>query len=331
MKLSPGIALAFLLVARPLAAQPIRVGYFANITHAQALIGLADGSFQKALGPGVKIETLVFPAGPAAIEALFAGAVDLLYVGPNPAINAYVRSGGDAARVVAGAASGGARLIVRSDAGISRASDFAGKRLATPQLGNTQDVAARSWLKANGLKPADQGGTVLIHPLAPADQLSLFKQKGLDASWAVEPWASRLVSECGGKEFLDERKLWPQGRFTTAVVLVSRPYLAAHPEVIRAWLKAHVELTSWIRAHGKQARERINEQLTRLGKPLDPALLEQAFSHLEITYDPIAASLTRAAEDAFALGFLGKQKPDLSGLFDLTLLDAVLKEKGIRK
>src|SRR5579859_6739839 len=173
----------------------IRVGAFPNITHAQAMVGKANGTFQKALGPGVKIEWTSFNAGPSAIEALFAGAIDMTYVGPNPTISGYLRSNGEALRVIAGAASGGASLVVRSDSGINKPEDFHGKRVGSPQLGNTQDVALRAWLKAHGMKPTDKGGDVQVVPLANPDQLTMFLQKQLDASWAPEPWATRLIHE----------------------------------------------------------------------------------------------------------------------------------------
>ena len=191
-------------------ATAIRVGAFPNITHAQAMVGKANGWFDKAMGPQVKIQWTSFNAGPSAIEALFAGAIDMTYVGPNPAINGYVRSNGEALRIIAGATSGGAALVVRGDSGINRPEDFHGKRIASPQMGNTQDVALRAWLKSQGLKTRDKGGDVEVMPVANPDQLTLFLKKEIDAAWAPEPWASRLVHDAGGKIFLDERSLWPK-------------------------------------------------------------------------------------------------------------------------
>src|SRR6266566_3225187 len=181
----------------------IRVGAFPNITHGQAMVGKANGCFDKAMGPNVKVQWTSFNAGPSAIEALFAGAIDMTYVGPNPAITGYVRSQGEALRVVAGTASGGASLIVHSDSGIHKPEDFHGKKIASPQLGNTQDVALRAWLKAHGMKSQDKGGDVQVVPLANPDQLTLFLKKELDAAWAPEPWATRLIREGNGRLFLD--------------------------------------------------------------------------------------------------------------------------------
>src|SRR5438445_8174225 len=199
----------------------IRVGAFPNITHSQAMIGKANGFFERALGPGVKIDWKTFNAGPAAMEALLAGAIDMTYIGPNPAIQGYVRSNGEALRIIAGATSGGASLVVRSDSGIQKPEDFHGKKVASPQQGNTQDVALRAWLKANGLKPIEKGGDVQIMPMANPDQLTLFQKKELDAAWAPEPWATRLIRDGNGRLFLDERTLWPKGQFIVTNLIVN--------------------------------------------------------------------------------------------------------------
>jgi NitT/TauT family transport system substrate-binding protein len=307
----------------------IRVGAFPNITHAQPMIGKANGSFEKALGPTVKIQWTSFNAGPAAMEALFAGAIDITYVGPNPAITAYLRSQGEALRVVAGAASGGASLVVRSDSGIQKPEDFHGKKIASPQMGNTQDVALRAWLKAHGMKSTDKGGDVQVVPLANPDQLTLFLKKELDGAWAPEPWATRLIREGGGRLFLDERDLWPGNQFLTTHLVVSTKYLREHPDVIKTWLRAHVEVTEWINSHLPEAKKILNQQLQKeTGKSLAPAILDEAFARLQITYDPLPNTLLISARSAYEAGFLGKQQPDLSRLYDLSLLNQVLAETG---
>jgi NitT/TauT family transport system substrate-binding protein len=306
----------------------VRVGYFPNLTHAQALVGRAGGQFEKALGPGVQIEWKAFNAGPAAIEAIFADAIDLTYVGPNPAVTGYVRSQGAAVRVIAGAASGGASLVVRQGASIEKASDFHGKRVATPQLGNTQDVALRSWLRANGLKPREKGGDVQVLPITNADQFTLFLKGQLDAAWAPEPWASRLVRDAGGKIFIDERDLWPNHEFVITDLIVRPQFLKEHPDVVKNFLRAHVELTDWIGKNPVQAKQILNQQLQKeTGKPLEPAVLDDAFSRMAVTYDPIRSALQKATQQAFDEGFLGRTPPDLSGLYDLALLNEVLREK----
>lgn len=307
----------------------VRVGAFPNITHAQAMVGKSNGWFDKALGPGIQIQWTSFNAGPSAIEALFAGAIDMAYIGPSPTINGYVHSNGEALRVIAGAASGGVALIVRADSGINKPEDFHGKRIASPQLGNTQDVALRGWLRAHGLKTTDKGGDVQVMPLANPDQLTLFLKKQLDAAWAPEPWATRLIHEGNGRLFLDERDLWPGGKFVTTHLIVSRKFLREHPDVVKTWLRAHVELTDWINTHLPESKKFINEQIQKeTGKALSPALLDEAFGRMEVTYDPLKSALLTSAQSAFDAGFLGKQLPDLSGIYDLSLLNQVLAEKG---
>jgi NitT/TauT family transport system substrate-binding protein len=325
------IALSIVLACVPTASAQttVRVGAFPNITHAQAMVGKANGTFDKAVGSGVRIEWKTFNAGPAAIEALFAGAIDMTYIGPNPTISGYVRSNGEALRVVAGATSGGAALVVRNDAGITKPSDFHGKKVASPQLGNTQDVALRSWLRANGLKSTDKGGDVQVIPLANPDQLTLFVKKELDAAWAPEPWATRLIREGNGHLMVDERTLWPNGQFVCANLIVSTKFLKEHPDVVKNWLRAHVELTDWINGHTPDAKKILNGQIQKeTGKALPDAVLDEAFGRLSVTYDPLRTSLLTSAKSAFDAGFLGRKSPDLSNLYDLSLLNQVLAEKG---
>ncbi len=308
----------------------MRVGYFPNITHSQSAIGIADGTFQRALGSQVKLDVKLFNAGPSAIEAMFAGQLDLTYVGPNPAINGYVKSNGQALRIVAGATSGGAVLAVRSDAGISKASDFAGKKIASPQLGNTQDVALRNWLSQQGLKLKERGGDVQVIPVANPDILTLFRKKELDAAWVPEPWGARLVREANGKIFLDERDLWPNGQFATALVAVSTKFLKEHPDLVKRWLEAHVELTHRINADPRAAKQKLNSEIGRItGQELPAEVLDDAWSRQLVTYDPVRSSLLCSAEAAFRAGFLGDTMPRLDEITDLTLLNQVLKETNL--
>ncbi len=307
----------------------IRVGAFPNITHPQAMVGKANGWFEKAMGPNVKIEWKSFNAGPSAIEALYAGAIDMTYIGPNPTISGYVRSEGQALKVVSGAASGGASLVVRSNAGISKPEDFHGKRVASPQLGNTQDVALRAWLKSHGMKPTDKGGDVKVLPLANPDQLTLFLKEELDAAWAPEPWATRLIQEGNGRLFLDERDLWPNRQFVVTNLIVSAKFLREHPDLVKNWVRANVELTDWINGHLPEAKQLLNSQIQKeTGKALPAAIIDVAFSRFTATYDPIRSSLLTSAQSAYEAGFLGRQMPDLSGLYDLSFLNQVLAEKG---
>ena len=309
----------------------VRIGHFPNITHAQAVVGRNNGWFDKALGPDVRVDWKAFNAGPSAIEALFAGELDIVYVGPNPTINGYIRSHGEALRVIAGSVSGGAALVVRADSGIRNPEDFHGKRVASPQLGNTQDVALRHWLASHNLKLREKGGDVSVLPVANPDQLTLFLQKQLDASWAPEPWASRLIHDANCRLLLDERSLWPNGKFDITNVVVSTKFLNDHRDLVKRFVKAHVELTEWINRHPDEAKSLANAEIKQeTHSALAPEVLNDAYSRIDVTYDPVRSSLLTAAQQAFDLGLLGHERPDLSGLYDLSLLNEVLKEKGLQ-
>lgn len=308
----------------------VRLGYFPNVTHAVALVGVARGTFKANLGQHASLQTTTFNAGPALIEAIFAGDIDIGYVGPSPAINGYVKSHGQALRIIAGAASGGALFIVRPGAHITSPSDLRGKKLATPQLGNTQDVALRFYLQQHGLKPVDQGGTVQIIPTDNANILALFKQGQIDGAWVPEPWASRLILEGKGQVFVDERTLWPNGQFVTTNVVVRTQFLKDHPDLVASFLKAHIETVRYINAHPDAAKIIVNSELKRItGKSLAPAVLDRAFTTLAVTYDPLAQSLVVSADHAYALGFLGASKPNLTGVYDLQPLNQALAAQGL--
>ncbi len=307
----------------------MRVGYFPNITHSQAVIGVARGDFAKSLGSRVRLEPTVFNGGPSVIEALFAGRLDLAYIGPNPAINGYIKSDGRALRVVAGATSGGAVLVARKDSNIRRPENLAGKKLATPQLGNTQDVALRYYIRQSGLKTTEQGGSVEVLPQENPDILTSFLSRRIDGAWVPEPWGARLVREGNGRVLLDERDLWPGGRFTTAVVIARTDFLKENPELVRKWLRTHIELTQWITDNPERAKQLVNQGIKKLtDKDLPGPVLDDAFSRLEVTYDPLPKTILTAADHAFELGFLGNTKPDLKSLVDVDPLNEVLKDLG---
>ncbi|HET6589427.1 MAG TPA: ABC transporter substrate-binding protein [Candidatus Nitrosocosmicus sp.] len=311
----------------------LRIGYFPNITHSQAVIGLNNGDFQKTLGENINVETIRFNAGPSAIESLLAGRIDATYIGPNPAINGHLQTNGEAVRVIAGAASGGASFVVRNDSGIESLSDLGGKKFASPQLGNTQDVALRKYLQDNGLETTDNGGNVTILPIANADILTVFLKGDIDGAWVPEPWATRLVQEADGKVFLDERTLWPDGKFVTGNIIVRTDYLEQNPDVIKKLLEAHVDETLKINNDTKAAATEFNSQLKKItGQEINPDELDTAYSHLEITYDPLKLTLYKSANDAYDLGFIekGKERPNLSGIYDTTILEEVLAEKGLQ-
>ncbi len=303
----------------------IRVGHFANITHAQAVIGHANHWLDENLAPDAVVDWKIFNAGPSAVEALFAGQLDIAYIGPSPAVNAYVKSEGEAVRIVAGSSSGGAALVVRADAGITKPEDFYGKKIASPQLGNTQDVALRSWLGKQGLKLKEVGGDVQVLPLANADQETLFLKKEIDAAWTVEPWVSTLVLSNGGKIFLSESKLWKDGQYATTVVLVRTKFLEEHPDLVKRFLETHVKLTDWINTHPEEAKAVFKEEIEReTGREFSQALLNEAWKHVEFTTDPLPATVRAQALAATKAGFL-KKDPDLRFLYDTRLLKEVLE------
>src|SRR6266699_4298809 len=261
----------------------VNLGYLPNLTHAVALVGVERGTFQNALGPNVKLATKTFNAGPALIEALLAGDIDIGYVGPNPAINGYVKSHGAALRIIAGASSGGASFIVRPGANIHGPQDLNGKKLATPQLGGTQDVSLRHYLQQHGLKTADKGGTVQIIPADNANILTLFKQGSIDGAWVPEPWATRLIVEDKGQVLVDERTLWPNNAFTTTVVVARKTFLDQHPDLVQKFLQAHVETVQDINSNKAQAKTEVNSQLKTLtGKALATPVVDGAFKNLDI-------------------------------------------------
>ncbi len=312
----------------------IRVGHFPNITHAQGVIahGLTragKGWFEERLGPQVEIQWFVYNAGPTAMEAIFARSVDITYVGPNPAINAHLKSRGEEIRIVAGACSGGAALVVQPDRRIKTDADFKGKKVATPQLGNTQDVAARAWLQSKGLKITMTGGDALVIPTANPDQLALFHKGDMDAVWTVEPWVSRLVLEAKGQVYLDESSLWPAGQYVTTHLVSSVKFLKGQPALLKKWIAAHVELTQWINEHPDEAKKVLNEEMKEeTTKKLPLVTLDSAWKRLTLTHDPVSASLLKSAEDAHCIGFI-KEKPDLSRIYDLKLLNEVLRVKQL--
>lgn len=311
-------------------SRTVKVGYFPNITHAQAVIGFGTGEFQKTLGD-VKVETQIFNAGPSAIEALFADQIDISYIGPNPAINGYVRSHGEALRVVAGAASGGAVFVVRNDASIESAKDFPGKTFATPQLGNTQDVALRAYLLQNGYDTTEKGGTVKVTPAKNPDAFTLMVKKEIDGAWVPEPWGAKMIKEANAKILVDERDLWTNGQFITALIIVRTQFLEENPDIVKTILEEHVKKTEWIKDNPEDAAIILNEQIEKLsGQKLDDEELRDGLSRLDFTYDPIKSSLLKSAQDAYRLGFLD-ESPDLSEIFDLRLLNEVLSQKGLRQ
>ncbi len=320
MKTTTGLVLAAAIaatsVAVPAEAQTtLRIGHFPNITHIQALVAhnmsrTGKGWFEPRLGGDIKIEWYIYNAGPSAMEAVFAKSIDLTYVGPNPAINAYFKSAGQEARVVAGAVNGGSALVVQSDSTLKTPADFRGKKIATPQFGNTQDVAARAWLIAGGLKITQTGGDAQVVPTANPDQLSLFKSKQLDGVWTVEPWVSRLVAEAGGKVLIDDRDA------ITTVLVARAEVLATQRDLVRKVVAAHRELTEWIKANPAEAQRLAREELeAETHAKFAPELVVSAWNRIVLTSDASLDALKTLIASAQSVGFL-RNAPDLSRLVE---------------
>ncbi len=300
----------------------LRLGFFPNLTHGPALVGLQRGDFAKALAP-LTIDPKPFNAGPEAMEALFAGALDACYVGPAPAINGYLRSQGQALVIVSGAAQNGAGLVVRKESNIHGPGDLHGKKLASPQLGNTQDVALRMYLKDHGLQSKDRGGDVQVMPLANADILGLMKQKELDGAWVPEPWTTRLVDEADGTLLVDERDRWPDKKFPTTVLVVTKTLATEHPEIVRKLVAANVSIIAWMKANPDAARKLVDTGLQKWAKKALPEeLLKKAYANVEPSPELLDAALRKQLADGRALGFLADG--DASGLTDRRFLDAAL-------
>jgi NitT/TauT family transport system substrate-binding protein len=293
----------------------IRVGHFPNITHVQAVVAhhlsrQGKGWFEQRLGPDVKIEWYVYNAGPSAMEAVFASSIDLTYVGPSPAINGYAKSRGDEIRIIAGAVNGGAALVVQAGSALTVAADFRGKKIATPQLGNTQDVAARAWLAAGGLRITQTGGDAHVLPTANPDQLSLFRQKQLDAVWTVEPWVSRLETEANGQVRVEETDA------ITTVLVTSAKFLKTRRDLVKKFAAAHIELTAWINQNPDEAQRMVREELgVEMRATLSAVLVARAWKRIIITSDVQRAGLDKYMANAQAAGFL-RGAPDLSRLIE---------------
>ncbi|HKT33627.1 MAG TPA: ABC transporter substrate-binding protein [Nitrospira sp.] len=297
------------------AGETIRVGHFPNVTHVQSLVAhhlsrTGKGWFEQRLGPDVKIEWYIYNAGPSAMEAILADSIDLTYVGPSPALNAYTKSNGQEIRIVAAAAAGGAALVVQADSGLKQPSDFRGKIIATPQLGNTQDIACRAWLSNGGLKVTQTGGDAFIVPTPNADQFPLFKTKKLDAVWTVEPWVSRLERDAGGKVLVEQSK-------DSITVLVSGvKFLTKKREMAAKFVRAHRELTEWILAHPEEARQMVKQELAAETKAeVSAGLIAQAWKRIVLTNDPSLDEYQHFVADAQRAGFI-RSTPDLSRLIE---------------
>jgi len=308
-------------------AAELKLGYFGNVTHAPALVGVSKGFIADELG-STRLSTQVFNAGPAAIEALNAGAIDATYIGPNPAINSFVKSQGQSINIIAGAAAGGAQLVVKPE--ISSAADLKGKTLASPQLGGIQDVALRAWLSSQGYKTSvDGSGDVAINPTENAQTLKLFQDGKLDGAWLPEPWASRLVLNAGAKVLVDEKDLWDgslsgkPGEFPTTILIVNQKFAADHPDTVKALLKGHAKSVEWLNSAsvGDKATV-INAALKEAaGAELKADVIDRSLKNIVFTVDPLAGTYQKLLADGVAAGTT--KQADINGIFDLRALNSV--------
>ena len=313
-------------------ATKVRVGFFANVTHSPALVGQELGFFSKYLTKdNTTVEFVAFNAGPAAIEAMKAGAIDVAYIGANPAINGYSSTKGALLRIIAGSTSGGAELVVKPT--INSFKDLVGKKVASPQLGNTQDVALRSWLKSNGISTTiTGGGDVTVIPTENSQSLALFQRGDIDGAWLPEPWSTRLVLEAGAKVLVDEKSLWPKGQFVTTHIIANTAFLNKYPGTIKLIINAHLDSLNYITKSPVEAQDAVQKQIEKwTGKRLSDAVMTRAWKNLKFTYDPIASSLEKSADDAVEVGVLTTLgSRGINGIYDVRILNSILKTQKLK-
>lgn len=302
----------------------VRVAFFPNLGHSIAIVGTEKGIFAEKLGNQTVIETRLFDSGPQVIESIFANEIDLAYVGPGPAINGFLKSDGKALKILAGAASGGVSFVIHPNSKIESVADFPGKRIAAPQIGNTQDISLRNYLYQNNLKPAEKGGSIYVINVVNPDIFTLFSKGELDAAWVPEPWATRLVQQLGGIRLFQEKDLWPDQKFSSTVLIVRSEFLEKHPDIVQKWVEAHVQTSDWINEHPAETKLIFNDFLKKkTGKTFPSEILNEAFSNLQITSDPIESSINTFAERANSLGYLGREGYSLEGIFYTEPLNSI--------
>jgi NitT/TauT family transport system substrate-binding protein len=293
----------------------IRVAYFPNIGHAVPIVGIEYGFFDDIL-TDIIIETRIFDSGPQAIESLFANAIDLAYVGPGPAVNGFLKSESKNIVIISGAASGGSSFIIHPNSDIKSGADLAGKKIAAPQIANTQDVSLRNYIAENGFKTAERGGSVYVLNVANPEIYTLFTKGDIDGAWVPEPWATILVNELGGKRLFHEESLWPEKRFASVLLVARADYVRENPQVITQWLTAHDKAVSWINANPDETEIIFNSFMQKeLRTTFADGIIHESFGNIEITSDTIPLSISTFAERANSLGYLGREGYSLDGIF----------------
>jgi NitT/TauT family transport system substrate-binding protein len=302
--------------SREASGDTLRVAFFPNIGHAIPVVGMERGTFESDLGNSTNIETKLFDSGPQVIESLFAKSIDIAYVGPGPAINGFIKSEKHDVVILSGAASGGVSFIVHPNSQINSADDFAGKRIAAPQIGNTQDVSLRNYLSENGLKPYEKGGSVVVLNIPNPDIYTLFTKGEIAAAWVPEPWATILVQELDGKRLFHEEELWPKNKFASVLLIGRQEYVTANPEVVTKWLESHQQTANWINDNPLETRIIFNEFMQNtMGQTLSDSVVDEALVNLEITTDSVDDSIYTFAQRADSLGYLGRDGFSLDGIF----------------
>ena len=294
----------------------IRVAFFPSIGHIIPIVGLEEKIFEKGIGEEKQIETKLFDSGPQVIESIFSGSIDVAYVGPGPIINGFLKSDGKDIKILSGAAIGGASFIIHPNSGLESLENFDGKRIASPQISNSQDVSLRHYLESHGLKSVEKGGTVFVLNISNPDIYTLFAKGDIDGAWVPEPWATILVQELDGIRLFNEEKLWPNEEFASVLLIVRTEYLENNPETIQKWVESHEKIVTWINSNPDKSKSLFSSFLIDyMGKSLPTKIIDESFSNITITSDPIKNSVIIFAERADSLGYLGRDGYNLDGIF----------------
>jgi NitT/TauT family transport system substrate-binding protein len=294
----------------------IRVAFFPSIGHIIPIVGLEEKFFEKGIGKEKQIETKLFDSGPQVIESIFSGSIDIAYVGPGPIINGFLKSDGKDIKILSGAASGGVSFIIQPNSGLESLENFDGKRIASPQISNSQDVSLRHYLESHGLKSVEKGGTVFVLNISNPDIYTLFAKGDIDGAWVPEPWATILVQELDGIRLFNEEKLWPNEEFASVLLIVRTKYLENNPETVQKWVESHEKTVTWINSNPNKSKSLFsNFLIDYMGKSLPTKIIDESFSNISITSDPIKNSVIIFAERADSLGYLGRSGYNLDGIF----------------
>ena len=294
----------------------IRVAFFPSIVHVVPIVGMETQTFADNFGGDLNIEIKVFDSGPQVIESIFSNSVDVAYVGPGPVINGFLKSDGKDLKILASAANGGASFIIQKNSGLESIENYSGKRVAAPQISNTQDVSLRHYLAQNGLTPAEKGGDVFVLNIANPDIYTLFAKGDIDGAWVPEPWATMLVEELDGVRLFDENEIWPENKFSSVLLIGRSDYIEKNPEIIKSWIDANEKTVQWINKNPDESKNLYNKfMMGHMGKTLPEKIVQESFSKIMITSEPVENSIYTFAERANSLGYLGRDGYSLDGIF----------------